>query len=263
MRLELYPYEIVVLNTDELIVPRGTYQRELRSARVREIASKFDPCVANEPKVSFRNGRYYVFDGQHTIAALILLNGGKPLAIRCRVYHNLTEQKEAELFAEQFGEAATVAPGAKLRALIFAGDAEAIGFQKVTESVGFRLSMGQAKTCSGKEKSIACVATAFDEYKRVGAAIYAEALKIVMDAWNGDPDSVRAETLQGVIRFVELYHGEYDAKRLITRLKRVSPLVIYRNGRESTTLMGYKKYLNQVYQIYNGSAKRAALPMKF
>lgn len=42
--------------------------------------------TANEPKVSFRNGRYYVTDGQHTIEARILRNGGKDLPILCKVY---------------------------------------------------------------------------------------------------------------------------------------------------------------------------------
>ena len=80
------------------------YQRELRVNRVRRIAAKFDPCLLNPPKVSYRNGHYYVFDGQHTVAVLKLLNGGKDLMIRCIVYTGMTESEEALLFAQQTGE---------------------------------------------------------------------------------------------------------------------------------------------------------------
>ena len=82
------------LNSSELIVPRGTYQRALHPARVARIAKEFDERVANEPKISFRDGHYYVMDGQNTIAARKFLNGGEDLQIRCKVYFNMTEQEE-------------------------------------------------------------------------------------------------------------------------------------------------------------------------
>jgi hypothetical protein len=62
---------------------------------------------------------------------------------------------------------------------------------------------------------------------------------------------------------VELYHGEYDRTRLIKRLRNADPLSVYRSGRADINLPGTKKYLNQVYRIYNGSSAKAALPMKF
>ena len=81
---------------------------------------------------------------------------------------------------------------------------------------------------------------------------------------NGDPESLRAETVQSVIRFIELYHDEYDPRRLITRLHKTDPLTIYREGRAmGVNMAGYKKYLYQVYCIYNGSSKKKVLPMKF
>ena len=71
------------------------YQKPLDKKRVAQIAAAFDENIANEPKVSYRNGKYYVFDGQHTVAALILRNGGRPLKITCKVYHDLTVEDEA------------------------------------------------------------------------------------------------------------------------------------------------------------------------
>ena len=129
-----------------------------------------------------------------------------------------------------------------------------------TESVGLRLDYSQRR---GKYR-IACIGTAFEEFKRVSPDCYKEALSIIVDAWHGDPESLRSETVQGVVRFVELYHGEYDPRRLVSRLHRADPLTIYREGRATgINLAGYKKYLFQVFRIYNGNSKKYALKMKF
>lgn len=106
-------YKEMYIDSSELLIPRDLYQRTLNHARVREIAENFDERVANEPKVSARDGGFYVFDGQHTVAARKLLNNGMDLPVLCKVYSGLTAQDEALLFAQQTGFAAKVYPGAK------------------------------------------------------------------------------------------------------------------------------------------------------
>jgi mRNA interferase MazF len=72
-------------------------------------------------------------------------------------------------------------------------------------------------------------------------------MKMILDGWDGDPDSLRAETVTGVCRFVDLYRGEYDPKRAVKRFRTVDPLKIYRDGKAmGDNLPGYKKYLYQV-----------------
>ena len=98
----------------------------------------------------------------------------------------------------------------------------------------------------------------------VWAVLFYLALNDRIEHEMDDALALRAETIQGVSRFVELYHGEYDPRRLISRLHRVDPLTIYREGRAmGVNLAGYKKCLYQVYAIYNGTSKNNVLPMKF
>lgn len=103
----------------------------------------------------------------------------------------------------------------------------------------------------------------FAEFKRVGAEIYKEALTILLEAWDGDPDSLRAEIIQGIVHFVELYHGEYDQNRLIYSLRSYEPNLIYAAGKAEKELRGVKRYINIFYRIYNGRRKHDILPMKF
>ena len=62
-----------------LLTPCAEYQRVLRTRKVEEISATFSEYVANEPRVSYRDGRYHVFDGQNTIEARIACNGGHDL----------------------------------------------------------------------------------------------------------------------------------------------------------------------------------------
>ena len=260
MKINEKPYKEMYIRSDLLEVPRSTYQRKLKPQRAKRIAKAFDERIANEPKVSLRNGRYYVFDGQHTIAAREERNGGKPLPILCKVYMGMTESDEAMLFAQQTGESADLTAGARLRAEIYSGNPIAMSFLKATESTGLMLDLDQQRGT----KRLACVATAFNEFQRVGAEKYKEALSLLLEAWNGDPDSLRAETVTAMCRFVELYDGEYDRKRLIQRFRKFDPITIFRDGRSITSHMaGYKSYLHAAWDLYNGSSVKTALPMKF
>ena len=230
MNAVVKPYHEMCLNSSELIVPRDTYQRALHPARVARIAKEFDERVANEPKISFRDGHYYVMDGQNTIAARKFLNGGEDLQIRCKVYFGMTEREEALLFAQQTGISERLSAGQKLRALIFAGEP----------------------------------ATAYHEFIRLGPELYIESLDVLLNAWNGETDSMSSANLLGICRFVELYHSEYNKGRLIAKLRQVDAFTIFRLARTAgVSLPGKTKYLQQVYTIYNGGSRRAALPLKF
>lgn len=84
------------------------------------------------------------------------------------------------------------------------------------------------------------------------------------DAWDGEPDSMSSANLLGICRFVELYHSEYSKSRLIAKLRQVDAFTIFRLARTAgVSLPGKTKYLQQVYTIYNGGSRRAALPLKF
>ena len=110
------PYQLMVIHSSKLVYPRELYQRGVERKRVELIAAHFNEYVANEPKVSFRNGQFIVTDGQHTIEGRILRNGGKDLPILCKVYTGMTVEQEALLFAEQNGFSAPLTAGIKLRA---------------------------------------------------------------------------------------------------------------------------------------------------
>ena len=65
--LEASAYTMETVHSSMILT--SPYQREFDERKVKRIVDNFDERIANEPKLSYRDGNYYVFDGQHTIAA--------------------------------------------------------------------------------------------------------------------------------------------------------------------------------------------------
>ena len=255
------PYQLSVIHSSKLIYPREIYQRGVERKRVELIARDFNEYIVNEPKGSFRNGRYYVMDGQHTIEGCILLNGGEDRPILCKVYTGLTMEQEALLFAEQNGHAAPLSAGIKLRAKVVGGDAPSKAFVAATNRVGLSLNYDSMQL---SDYRISCVGTALKLYDQLGEEIYCEALRHIVEAWEGRPDSFRAAVLRGVMYFVQLYHGQYSAERLVRALSGVHPMELYRISRDNPAkLPGWRRYVYPIYTTYNGKCRKDALPMKF
>lgn len=250
-------YEMNRLWSNEIVLPEC--QREKKDTRIAKIVADFDERIANEPKVSFRDGRYFVFDGQHTIKARERMNHDKPVRILCKVYYGLTEQDEALLFAKQTGESSKPTSGEKLFANVLGEDALSMAFKDATESCGFFL---ETKS-SHSDGHIVCVATAMREYKRCGEEKYREGLGIIGDSWFGVSDSLSFQIIKGVMQFVDVYHGMYNRDRLISRLQKVPPVDIKNKVKTDVELPNGKKYINPIFEIYNGNAKINVLPMMF
>ncbi len=173
-------YKLMEVSSRDLEIP-DAYQRKLNTERVAKIVAGFNERIANEPKVSFRDGHYYVFDGQHTIVARKHMNGNNDLPILCKVYYGMTEADEALLFAMQTGYSAALTPSAKLRANLRGEDKASGEFYAATEEAGLHVGFERG----GGTGRILCINTAFAEFRRVGAELYKEALTILLEAWGG------------------------------------------------------------------------------
>ena len=249
------PYKMLTLDTSVLIIPRDTYQRSLQSDEVKEIIAQFNIHLMNEPKVSFRNGKYYVFDGQHTLVSLLKMNDGKHFPILCKVYFGMTEQEEAKLFSMQTGAGRKLTPGDRIRAELYAQDIDAMKFRDATLKTGVSFEhSGESNSCS-----LRCINTARAEFERVGEKIYTEALDIIVESWAGNRSAFKTDVLKAVVAFVKEYSGKYSRERLIARLKAEDPETIYRAIRSDFDTPVELRYVAPIVKIYNGNSMLNAL----
>ena len=141
-----FAYQMV---NSALLIPCAEYQRVLHVEKVAHIAENFSEHVANEPKVSFRDGRFYIFDGQNTVEARRTCNGGMELPIRCKVFYGLTKEDEATLFAIQTGNATCLTAGERLRANLVTEQLEISqrGHLLCRHGAAYRLGTGRKTPC--------------------------------------------------------------------------------------------------------------------
>lgn len=168
-----------------LLIPCAEYQRVLHVEKVAHIAENFSEYVANEPKFSFRDGRFYIFDGQNTVEARRTCNGGMELPIRCKVFYGLTKEDEATLFAIQTGNATCLTAGERLRANLVAENPDALYFVGITSNAGVEFAYDGIRV----PWKIYCIETAYELYKQYGCERYVEMLRIINEAWKGNVDS--------------------------------------------------------------------------
>ena len=78
------PYQMRVIHSSKLIYPREIYQRGVQRKRVELIATDFNEYVANEPKISFRNGKYNVVDGSTPSKRASFVTAAEPCRFSAR-----------------------------------------------------------------------------------------------------------------------------------------------------------------------------------
>ena len=219
--MEMGTVETMWISSSEVILdPR--IQRDLDTRRVEWIVRGFNSYLVNPIKVSERDGGYHVFDGQHTLAALRILHGDEDFKVECRVYHGLTREDEARLFAQQNGYSAKVSMPYRLRALNEAKDEVVMDFLSTTESQGFLIEFG----ChNGRNGRISATCAAYASYRKLQKELYGEMLNIIKKTWGGASWSVTKNMLQGMTVFMNMYTNQkgekIDVNQFIKGLRKV------------------------------------------
>lgn len=238
-----YTTQYLIINSSG--IKRAAYQRNINPGRAQRIANNWDEAQANEPKLSFRDGCYWIVDGQHTLAARKIRNGGNDLDVRCKVYFEMTYEEEALIFAHQQDFNNRVEANAKVKAELEGKDRDVVNMVSMTESVGLKLSFNGGEA----DNQINAVDTALSIFKKHGAPKYLEMLNIIIAAWGGTYQSFNSIMLRGMSEFISKYETKYDRKTLIRKLAQTHPIKIMRDAK---LRMGSRtKVCDEISEIYN------------
>lgn len=243
-----YEYKIQNINTKDIIVDElGQRDVERRKAQFSKIMRTFNPSLVQDICVAFIDGKYYCFDGQMTRKVLIARNGDKDLSVRCKVYCGMTKMDAAMMFIKQRGTVSNVNMSDKIRVLSNYGDKDAIDFIRVTEANGLYISWTGVKS----KGAVIAVSTLFSVFKDLNdLKLYALLIRAIAKAWNGDPDSTRAQILKGMALFIKTYKGQINEDILVNHLAEIDPNELIRNASADRT-SGARKYAVQIWMAYN------------
>lgn len=223
-----------------------SYQRPLQYTRAEKISNEWNEVLANEPKLSYRDGKYYCFDGQHTIAARKIKNGGQDLDIRCKVYYGMTYEDEAILFAHQNDNGKKVNIQDTVRALYEGGDYDVRNLFHITNDV---LGIEMTFTTNDKDNKVNCYDTVLHIYKKYGAAKYMQIMRLIRDTWGGVYPSYNSKIVRGVTEFYTKYEGKLSRQNFIKKLSAVHPVVLMRNA--DMRIGSRHKVCDEICEVYN------------
>ena len=234
------------------------YQRGLNINIVKKIVANFNPDLVNVLKVSYRDGHYYVFDGQHTLTAIKMKFKDDGYPVMCKIYYGLSMEEEAHLFAEQTGFAKKVPVAYKLRAQAIAGDEEVTDFLHITREKGFMIEPGKRLNKPG---AIEAVKMAFQCYHSIGAEQYGRMLELMNKAWHGEQWSITQNMLSGMCVFMKTFGGCFDSDRFVKKLSQATEREIVREASKSIDIPVPYRYARALAVYYNKGGAKGTLKL--
>lgn len=234
------------------LVSNQDYQRNLSVKHVQKAAANFDLYQINPVKVSRRNGINYVFNGQHTIEIVALVSGSRETPVWCMIYDDLEYAHEADIFANQMKYVKPLLPYEIFMANIEAGSDKHLIIRDLVESYGLVI------TSASSPGGICAVATLENIYDRFGYHTLDHVLRICIGTWEGAPQSLSANMMNGVARLLNAYGDQLKEDTFKEKLSRVSVKEISRTAKERRA--GSLGYAEALLIFYN---KKLRQPLKW
>lgn len=249
------------LHTSRLTSGLG-YQRPVNQKEVDRLIREWDERLLDPVIVSFRDGRFYVVDGQHRISAMRKMNNGNDVMVNCKVYSGLDYEQEAALCYKLDKAKKRLSLSQSTNALAESGtDPETMEIRQLVENCGFVWALGKSK---GKTGEIVTTRALVNAYRMLGGASFTHMLHLLWDAWQGDPRSLTAAVLSGVALFVKTYENEMDDNTFVVRLSQADPDEINRRGRaDFSTSNVALRFARVILEKYNGQRGGRKLPYRF
>lgn len=230
------------------------YQRSVVTTRVAYLAKNWDDKNVGLLTVSFRDGAYWVVDGQHRYLAA-MERGLLDHKVLCQVHRDLTREQEAKLFAALNDQRAPTAYDLYKAGLLY-GDSVAIGVEKAARKHGYAVTGQSAR---GK---IACVSKLMEIQKR-DPELLDGVLEVTSTAWGDDKAGVEAPMVAGIAKVLERFNGSVDRLQLAAKLKKqADPSALLGHAKSRRAMTGSsvtEEVSSSVIDVYNKGRRSKAL----
>lgn len=237
----------------------AAYQSSCNPLRVKRIVENFDKEQLQPIDVSFRDGEYWIVDGQHRVEGIKEL---KIKTILCRIHYGLSYEQEAKLYVSLNSPTNRRTPTTihRVNAMVEARDPKILEIKHLVESNNFIFGKDQSKTVD----KIIAIATLEFIHKNLGVTGLDRVLRLVNKTWGGIFEAVDKHVLMGVYLFVKHYNNDFTDKEFISKMNKTHPREIITNGKSNKqfSLSAYTPYGIAIWYQYN-KGRSFKLPNRF
>ena len=187
-------------------------QRELNQNRVNKILANLDLEQIGTPTVNWRDGYWWIIDGQHRVVALREF-GFADDKLQCWTYEGLSEQEEAKKF-RQLNDQLRVDAMAEFKVGVTAEFEEECDINRIVLSHDLRVTREKV------DGAIAAVGTLRRVYRTQGGPTLGRALRIIRDGF-GDA-GLEAPVIDGMGRVCGRYNGSLSDDDLVAKFQKMA-----------------------------------------
>ena len=201
------------------LIKMADYQRKPSDAVVKKMIAEYDPDRDRPVELSYRDGAYWCFDGQHRTQAHKLMRNDTILA---QVHFGLTYEQEAALFAKQHENERKVSTRDLWSAAVKAGKEypEVQKIISICEKEGFVV---QAHS-DPHPNIISCLRVIQQMFNKHGEQGLKDVLFVIKTAWPNMPRNTHNEVFAGLLKMMDCYKmGDTEWNRLRDKLATITP----------------------------------------
>ena len=229
-------------------------QRKIKTKKVDEIFNEYDDNLVGLITVSFRDGRYYVIDGQHRITA-IKKKFGSNAVVMCRVIMGLTVKDEAWYFNKINKSHQDINSNDNFNSGYYAEDPTVMGVIGVGKK--YNISFGN-KNLNGMKNikfRVKAVDTAQNIYNRYGQEVFDRVCRVLSEGFIDEQSAFNASLMEATAIVLNTYGKDCSDDVFIKKLRSRNPdrlILDARNDRTTGTASTSKKLARiLVKSVYN------------
>jgi hypothetical protein len=175
------------------------YQRPISMTQVWDITKNFDPMLFDPLWIGERkDGKRYVIDGRHRLAATMTLGLDLIPQIPIQVRKTTGVEEEARIYVLLSEKRRKMSSAQRFAAKLVYGDPMAVDLQKIMAQHGFKVptdKFGSGGSRQRGDNEITAVGTLEAIYKVGGSQRVSNVLYIVRNAWDAEPPSTEQKML--------------------------------------------------------------------
>lgn len=235
-----------------------SYQRTVRPAWVRQIADNFDPFLLDPLVVSRReNGQIAVMDGQHRLMAIRQI-GYHDQRVPCLVYTGLSIEEEARRFNTQDARK-NLTPQERFHSALIQRDPQALLIDATVRACGFEINLADGEMGHGRIPGVAALVRIETSYTN---GTLRDVLLLLRDGF-GTEQGPRHTLMAGTASFLSRYREDYDRKRLVSVLRRMTMDRLTAEGTDIARVLGIQTadgVGRSIVKAYNDHLRENRLP---
>lgn len=236
------------------VPPAGLTQREFRKAHGDHLTATLDLDKLGYLVVNFRDGHYWVIDGQHRLYALREFGFSPEDVIPCEVYEGLTDAEMADIFLGR-SDVRLIGAFDKFLVAVTAGHKRENDILRAVETQGCKVSRNKDLNC------VSAVSALGKVYDRSNDTVLGQVIRTLRDGFAGDVSAYDAPLIEATGLIFNRYNGRTNERELAERLSRMSHGVhgLMRRAEAQRERTGNQKaqcIAAVIVEIYNKGAQR-------